>query len=141
LPPGTGDRAAEDIAEQHDKDDRHQQAADDDVGLACAAQHELTQRHPWYAEAAMERPPVTPHGLAAFEHALSILDNCGLTIVDRVGVVSTLGTTVMSVSINAAAEARTRARLRMTEGEMMSTAGAYLGRITASGQFPASASS
>jgi hypothetical protein len=40
------------------------------------------------------------------------------------------------VAINAAAEARTRARLQMTEDEMMSSAGAYIGRIVESGKFP-----
>jgi hypothetical protein len=51
-------------------------------------------------------------------------------------IVATLSNTVTAVAINAAAEARTRARLRMTEDEMMSSAGAYLTRIAESGEFP-----
>jgi AcrR family transcriptional regulator len=96
----------------------------------------LAQRHPWYPEVVMERPPITPHGVAALEFTLSILDDRGLTIVDRMAIVGTLANTVTAVAINAAAEARTRARLRMTEDEMMSSAGAYLERIVESGRFP-----
>jgi len=96
----------------------------------------LAQRHPWYPEAVMERPPLTPHGVAALEYTLSILDGYGLAISDRMAIVATLSNTVTAVAINAAAEARTRARLRMTEDEMMSSAGAYLTRIAESGEFP-----
>ena len=96
----------------------------------------MAQRHPWYPETVMERPPLTPHGVAALEYTLSILDGYGLTIADRMAIVMTLSNTVTAVAINAAAEARTRARLRMTEDEMMSSAGAYLARIVESGEFP-----
>ena len=94
------------------------------------------QRHPWYPEAAMERPPITPNGVAALEYVLSIFDDSGLAIGDRMGIVATLSATVTAVAINAAAEARTRARLQMTEDEMMSSAGVYIGRIIESGKFP-----
>ena len=33
---------------------------------------EFIQQHPWYPEAVSERPPITPHGVAAFEFALRI---------------------------------------------------------------------
>jgi AcrR family transcriptional regulator len=94
------------------------------------------QRHPWYPEAAMERPPITPNGVAALEYVLSIFDDSGLATGDRMGMVATLSFTVTAVAINAAAEARTRARFQMTEDEMMSSAGIYIGRIIESGKFP-----
>ena len=96
----------------------------------------MMQRHPWYPEAAMERPPITPNGVAALEFALGIFDGYELGIGDRMGIMSTLTATVTAVAINAAAEARPRARLQMTEDEMMSSAGAYIGRIVESGKFP-----
>jgi len=96
----------------------------------------IMQRHPWYPEAAMERPPITPNGVAALEYALGIFDGSELGVSDRMGIMSTLTATVTAVAINAAAEARTRARLEMTEDEMMSSAGAYIGRIVESGKFP-----
>jgi Tetracyclin repressor-like, C-terminal domain len=93
------------------------------------------QRHPWYPEAAMERPPITPNGVAALEYVLSIFDDSGLATGDRMGMVATLSATVTAVAINAAAEARTRARFQMTEDEMMSSAGVYTA-IIESGKFP-----
>jgi AcrR family transcriptional regulator len=96
----------------------------------------LAQRHPWYPEAGAERPPVTPHGVAALDYALSTLDGYGLTIGDRVGIVVTLSTTVTALAINALAEARSRFRAQMTEDEMMSSASAYLAHIVESGKFP-----
>jgi AcrR family transcriptional regulator len=94
------------------------------------------QRHPWYPEAAMERPPITPNGVAALEYVLSIFDDSGLASGDRMGIVATLSATVTAVAINAAVEARTRARLQITEDEMMSSAGVFIGRIVESGKFP-----
>jgi AcrR family transcriptional regulator len=96
----------------------------------------MAQRHPWYHEAAAERPPLTPRGVAALEYALRILDGHGLTIGERVGIISTLSSTVMALALDALAEARGRVRSQMTEPEMMSSARTYLGHIVESGKFP-----
>src|SRR5580704_11973993 len=45
-----------------------------DLRLVASMMWDFIQRHPWYPEAVMERPPITPRGLAAFEFALSILE-------------------------------------------------------------------
>jgi AcrR family transcriptional regulator len=108
----------------------------EDLRQVASNMWELTQRHPWYAEAAMDRPPITPHGVAMLEYALSILDDSGLSIGDRMGILATLSTTVMGAALNAEAEARTRTRLQMTEDEMLSSASVYLGRIIDGGEFP-----
>ncbi len=107
-----------------------------DVWLIVDSMWAMMQRHPWYPEAAMERPPITPNGVAGLEFALGIFDGHELSVGDRMGIMSTLTATVTAVAINAAAEARTRARLQMTEDEMMSSAGAFIGRIIDSGKFP-----
>ncbi len=95
----------------------------------------MAERHPWYHEAAAERPPVTPHGLAALEYALSILDGYKLTIGERVGIIVTLSSAVTALAVDALAEARGRLRSQVTEPEM-SSAGAYLQHIVDSGKFP-----
>lgn len=96
----------------------------------------MAQRHPWYHEAAAERPPVTPRGVAALEYTLTILDGYGLTIGERVGIIATLSSTVTALALDALAEARSRVRAQATEPEVRSSAGAYLQHITDSGKFP-----
>jgi AcrR family transcriptional regulator len=83
-----------------------------DLRLVASMMWDFIQRHPWYPEAVMERPPITPRGLAAFEFALSMLDNTGLPPNERVVIVATVTSTVINAAQNAAAEARARSRLR-----------------------------
>jgi hypothetical protein len=74
--------------------------------------------------------------VAGLEFALSILDGQGLIMADRMVIVTTLYSTVMAVSLNAAAEARGRARMRVTEDEVASSTGPYPARIIERGEFP-----
>jgi Tetracyclin repressor-like, C-terminal domain len=83
-----------------------------------------------------ERPPVTPRGLALFELALSILDHTGLPLNDRGAIVVSLTNTVLAAAQNAAAEARARSRFQMTDEEIESSAGSFIGEILASGAYP-----
>ena len=97
---------------------------------------DFTQRHPWYPEAVMERPPITPHSMAALEFAFSILDGTPLSVADRAAIIITVSSTVLAAAQNAAAEARTRARLQVTDEEIDDSAGAFFGKILASGRYP-----
>jgi len=97
---------------------------------------DFTQRHPWYPEAVMERPPITPHSMAAFEFAISILDGTPLSVADRAAIIITVSNTVLAAAQNAAAEARLRARLQVTDEEIDHSAGAFFGKILASGRYP-----
>ena len=69
-----------------------------DLRMVASMMWDFIQRHPWYPEAVMERPPITPRGLAAFEFALSMLDNTGLPPTERVVIVATVTSTVINAA-------------------------------------------
>ena len=104
--------------------------------MLASAMWDFILRHPWYPQAVAERPPVTPRGLAAFEFALSILDHTGLPMSDRAPIVVSITNTVLAAAQNAAAEARTRSRFQITDEEIASSVGTFLGDIMASGAYP-----
>jgi AcrR family transcriptional regulator len=107
-----------------------------DLRTVASMMWDFIQRHPWYPEAVMERPPITPRGLAAFEFALSILDDTGLPPNERVVIVATVTSTVINAAQNAAAEARARSRFRVTDEEIVSSVSAFLGPILERGEYP-----
>ena len=107
-----------------------------DLRMLASAMWDFILRHPWYPQAVAERPPVTPRGLAAFEFALSILDHTGLPMSDRGAIVVSLTNTVLAAAQNAAAEARARSRFQITDEEIASSVGTFLGDIMASGAYP-----
>lgn len=107
-----------------------------DLRMVASMMWDFIQRHPWYPEAVMERPPITPRGLAAFEFALSMLDNTGLPPNERVVIVATVTSTVINAAQNAAAEARARSRFRVTDEEIVSSVSAFLGPILERGEYP-----
>ena len=107
-----------------------------DLRILASAMWDFILRHPWYPQAVAERPPVTPRGLAAFEFALSILDHTGLPMSDRGAIVVSLTNTVLAAAQNAAAEARARSRFQITDEEIASSVGTFLGDIMASGAYP-----
>lgn len=106
-----------------------------DLRTLASGMWDFIQRHPWYPEAVMERPPITPRGLAAFEFALSMLDNTGLPLNERAVIVITVTSTVMNAAQNAAAEARARSRFRVTDEEVASSVSAFLGPILERGEY------
>jgi AcrR family transcriptional regulator len=106
-----------------------------DLRTLASTMWDFIQRHPWYPEAVMERPPITPRGLDAFEFALSMLDNTGLPLNERAVIVITVTSTVMSAAQNAAAEARARSRFRVTDEEVASSVSAFLGPILERGEY------
>jgi AcrR family transcriptional regulator len=107
-----------------------------DLRMVASMMWDFIQRHPWYPEAVMERPPITPRGLAAFEFALSMLDHTGLPPNERVVIVATVTSTVINAAQNAAAEARARSRFRVTDEEIVSSVSAFLGPILQRGEYP-----
>jgi AcrR family transcriptional regulator len=107
-----------------------------DLRTLASGMWDFIQRHPWYPEAVAERPPITPRGLAAFEFALSMLDNTGLPLNERAVIVITVTSTVMNAAQNAAAEARARSRFRVTDEEIASSVSAFLGPILERGEYP-----
>jgi AcrR family transcriptional regulator len=107
-----------------------------DLRMLASVMWDFIQHHPWYPQAVAERPPVTPKGLAAFEFALSILDHTGLSLNDRGAIVVSLTNTVLAAAQTAAAEARARSRFQMTDDEIASSAGSFIGEILASGAYP-----
>jgi AcrR family transcriptional regulator len=106
-----------------------------DLRTLASGMWDFIQRHPWYPEAVMERPPITPRGLAAFEFALSMLDNTGLPLTEQAVIVITVTSTVMNAAQNAAAEARARTRFRVTDEEVASSVSAFLGPILERGEY------
>jgi AcrR family transcriptional regulator len=106
-----------------------------DLRTLASTMWDFIQRHPWYPEAVMERPPITPRGLDAFEFALSMLDNTGLPLNERAVIVITVTSTVMSAAQNASAEARARSRFRVTDEEVASSVSAFLGPILERGEY------
>jgi hypothetical protein len=106
-----------------------------ELRLLASTMWDFIQQHPWYPEAVSERPPITPHGVAAFEFVLSILDDSGLPVSDRALIVITVTSTVMAAAQNAQAEARARSRLQVSDEEVHSPVGALLGRVLGGGQY------
>lgn len=107
-----------------------------DLRTLASNMWDFMQRHPWYPEAVMERPPITPRGVAAFEFALSILDDTGLPLSERAVIVITVTSTVLNAAQNAAAEARARSRFQVSDEEVGSSIGALLGAIMERGEYP-----
>jgi AcrR family transcriptional regulator len=107
----------------------------DDLRTLASNMWDFIQRHLWYPEAVMERPPITPRGLDAFEFALSMLDNTGLPLNERAVIVITVTSTVMNAAQNAAAEARARSRFRVTDEEVALSFSAFLGPILERGEY------
>lgn len=107
-----------------------------DLRTLASSMWDFIQRHPWYPEAVMERPPITPRGVAAFEFALSILDDTGLPLNERAVIVVTVSGTVLRAAQNAAAEERARSRFQISDEEVGSSIGALLGAVMERGEYP-----
>ena len=63
--------------------------------LVAASTWRLCGAHPWYPEASMVRPLLTPSALAGFERALSIFDGFDLDIGTKAQFVGTVHSTVI----------------------------------------------
>ena len=96
----------------------------------------LMRRHRWLPEAMLVRPPFTPRGVAGLEWALGIFDAFDIGIGTKMQFVAAVHFTVLSAALNAAIEDRTRARLQMSDAEIMSSSTAVIERILETGAYP-----
>jgi AcrR family transcriptional regulator len=95
----------------------------------------LVRRHRWLPEALLNRPPLTPNAVAGLEYALSILDGQGLEIGERMQCIGAVHSAVLNAANNAAVNDDTRARLQMTDEEIMHSAGPYIEHIFQAGHY------
>jgi AcrR family transcriptional regulator len=107
-----------------------------DLTFLANASWALMRRHPWYPEASMVRPPITPRGVAGLEWALSIFDRYDLSIGEKMLMVGAVHFSVIGAAMNAAIEDQTRARLDMSEEQILHSGARYANRIAQSGTFP-----
>ena len=94
------------------------------------------QEHPWYPEAIMVRPPLTPNGAAGLELCLSIFDGYDLDIATKMLFVGLVQFSVITAALNNAIEGRTRDRLDMTEEEVMDQGVPFIKAMVDSGRYP-----
>jgi AcrR family transcriptional regulator len=96
----------------------------------------VCQDHPWYPEAIMVRPPLTPNGAAGLDLCLSIFDDYDLDISTKVQFVGMIQWSVIGAALNNALEGRARERLGMTEQEVMNESLPFMKVIVESGRYP-----
>jgi AcrR family transcriptional regulator len=96
----------------------------------------VCQDHPWYAEAIMVRPPLTPNGAAGLELCLSIFDGYELDIATKMLFVGMVQNAVITAALNNALEGRDRERLDMTEEEVMDEGAPFIKVMLESGRYP-----
>ena len=94
------------------------------------------QEHPWYPEAIMVRPPLTPNGAAGLELCLSIFDGYDLDIATKMLFVGMVQSAVIVAALNNALEGRNRDRLDMTEQQVMDEGAPFIKAMAESGRYP-----
>ncbi|HEY2240826.1 MAG TPA: TetR/AcrR family transcriptional regulator [Streptosporangiaceae bacterium] len=95
------------------------------------------QRHPWFAPLAFSRPPLGPHALSVYDHALAELDPLGLDAATRMGFVSAVFGQVLGSGLALREEQAMRARTGLaTEADLGRAAAPYLQRVAAAGTHP-----
>ena len=104
--------------------------------LVAASTWRLCRRHRWFPEASLVRPPITPSGVAGFERALSIFDDCEIAIGTKAQFVGAVYSTVIAAALNATIEESARSRVQMTEEELYAAGAPFVERVVASGEFP-----
>jgi AcrR family transcriptional regulator len=108
----------------------------DRLRLVAASTWRLCRRHRWFPEASMVRPPITPSGIAGFEHALSIFDNVDLDIGTKGQFVGAVYSTVIAAALNATTVENARSRVQMTDAEVYAAGAPFIERLMTSGDFP-----
>jgi AcrR family transcriptional regulator len=96
----------------------------------------VCQAHPWYPEAIMVRPPLTPNGAKGLELCLSIFDGYDLDIATKLLFVGMVQNAVIMAALNNALEGRSRDRLDMTEQEVMDQGAPFIKTMVESGRYP-----
>jgi AcrR family transcriptional regulator len=96
----------------------------------------VCQDHPWYAEAVMLRPPLTPNGAAGLETCLAIFDGYDVDMTTKMLFVAMTQYAVIGAALNNLIEGRNRDRLDMTEEEVMNQGVPFIKAMAASGRYP-----
>jgi AcrR family transcriptional regulator len=95
------------------------------------------RRHPWFARLAFSRPPLGPHALSVYDHALAELDPLGLDAATRMGFVSAVFGQVLGSGLALLEEQAMRARTGLaTDADLDRAAAPYLQRVAAAGTHP-----
>ena len=95
------------------------------------------QRHPWFARLAFSRPPLGPHALSVYDHALAELEPLGLDAATRMGFVSAVFGQVLGSGLALLEEQAMRARTGLaTDSDLDRAAAPYLQRVAAAGAHP-----
>jgi AcrR family transcriptional regulator len=97
---------------------------------------QVCRDHPWYPEATIAQPPLTPNGTAGLEAALSLFDGIGIDIAAKMQFVTTVHFTVLHAAMNLAMEERTRARSNVTDAQIMAMASTFVQKLISSGDYP-----
>jgi hypothetical protein len=104
--------------------------------MVAAAIWGLCRTHPWYPEASMVRPPLTPSGVAGLELALSIFDAYDLAIGTKMQFVGAVTFSVLAAGLNVAIEERSMAQVGMSQEDIMEAGALFLRRMMESGALP-----
>lgn len=104
--------------------------------LLAEATWRISRDHRWYPEATMVRPPLTPRGMAGLELGLSIFDGFDLGIGIKAQFVAAVHFSVLSAAMNLAIEERGRARMNMTEEDIMREGAPFMQKVITSGRYP-----
>jgi AcrR family transcriptional regulator len=95
------------------------------------------QRHPWFARLAFSRPPLGPHALSVYDHALAELEPLGLDAAIRMGFVSAVFGQVLGSGLALLEEQAMRARTGLaSDSDLDRAAAPYLQRVAAAGTHP-----
>ena len=95
------------------------------------------RRHPWFARLAFSRPPLGPHALSVYDHALAELEPLGLDAATRMGFVSAVFGQVLGSGLALLEEQAMRARTGLaTDTDLDRAAAPYLQRVAAAGAHP-----
>lgn len=97
---------------------------------------EVCRSHPWYPEASMVRPPLTPNALTGLEWALSIFDEYDLPAATKMRFVSAVHFTVLSAALSANIDDRTRAHFNISEQDAHLKMAPVMQRVVESGRYP-----
>lgn len=104
--------------------------------LLAGSTWRVSRAHRWYPEASIARPPLTPNGVAGLELGLSIFDGYDIGIGTKAQFVAAVHVSVVNAAMNLAVEERTRARMDMTEEDIMTAGIPFLRTMMSSGRYP-----
>ena len=108
----------------------------DALRLVAESIWDVCQAHPWYPEAIMVRPPLTPNGAAGLDLCLSVFDDYDLDIGTKMLFVGMIQYSVVGAALLNAGEGRTRDRMDLTEEQVMDQGAPFIKAMVDSGRYP-----